>query len=399
MLTDNRVHLFFAQTAEGLCAYGVYDSPESASGGDFRLTRWVRPRGANVMRLSGIDSESGSCIQSGGFDNDSRAFTYSRQAWGTGNTDGWAWLINQATWTSFRVQAREATSDCTSGTVLYTGLNSMAAMSADGTDASLRLGQEAVQFTPVLPCQLIGWPSRQNVCAGGTATFGVRPGIISGTVSVVWKRNGVPVDLSSPRFAVAATPDGLGSTFTVSGVSATDADEYSCTVTSPCGTSSTSALVLGVSAGLPTSTRPAPTAAMICHATPVAFTVTAAGSGPFTYQWRRNGAPLVDVTGRLDGTDTASLSLPAPRDADAGDYDCVVSNACGSVLSGAVALTLNACAADLNCDNSLDPDDLSDFIACYFAIPPCLQADVNSDGTADPDDLSDYIAAYFNGCG
>ncbi len=56
------------------------------------------------------------------------------------------------------------------------------------------------------------------------------------------------------------------------------------------------------------------------------------------------------------------------------------------------------CAPDLNGDGNLDPDDLSDYIACYFTVPPCPQADVSGDGNVDPDDLADYIAAYFAGC-
>lgn len=56
------------------------------------------------------------------------------------------------------------------------------------------------------------------------------------------------------------------------------------------------------------------------------------------------------------------------------------------------------CTPDFNRDGDLNPDDLSDYIACYFAAPPCVQADFNADGFADPDDLSDYIAAYFGGC-
>ncbi len=56
------------------------------------------------------------------------------------------------------------------------------------------------------------------------------------------------------------------------------------------------------------------------------------------------------------------------------------------------------CRADLNCDGNLDPDDLSSFITCYFAIPACNQADWNGDATVDPDDLSDYITLYFAGC-
>ncbi|MBL8757311.1 MAG: hypothetical protein JNK35_02635 [Phycisphaerae bacterium] len=56
------------------------------------------------------------------------------------------------------------------------------------------------------------------------------------------------------------------------------------------------------------------------------------------------------------------------------------------------------CAADYNGDGNLDPDDLSDYIACYFSLPPCDRADFSSDGNVDPDDLSDFIAAYFGGC-
>ena len=57
-----------------------------------------------------------------------------------------------------------------------------------------------------------------------------------------------------------------------------------------------------------------------------------------------------------------------------------------------------SCGADFNLDGSLDPDDLADFIACYFTQPPCPAADLTGDGTIDPDDLADYIAAYFAGC-
>ncbi len=58
----------------------------------------------------------------------------------------------------------------------------------------------------------------------------------------------------------------------------------------------------------------------------------------------------------------------------------------------------NACSADFNGDGNLDPDDLSDYIACYFSQPPCPSADINGDNNTDPDDLSDYIGAYFGGC-
>ncbi len=55
------------------------------------------------------------------------------------------------------------------------------------------------------------------------------------------------------------------------------------------------------------------------------------------------------------------------------------------------------CAADFNADGVVDPDDLSDYIACFFEAPACPRADVNADGFADPDDLSDYISGFFSG--
>lgn len=58
-----------------------------------------------------------------------------------------------------------------------------------------------------------------------------------------------------------------------------------------------------------------------------------------------------------------------------------------------------ACYADTNRDGVLDPDDLADAIAGFFAEPPGDQADFNRDGAVDPDDLADAIAAYFLGCG
>jgi hypothetical protein len=60
------------------------------------------------------------------------------------------------------------------------------------------------------------------------------------------------------------------------------------------------------------------------------------------------------------------------------------------------------CAADFNADGFLNPDDLSDFITCFFLevqFPgTCPQADFNADAFVNPDDLSDYITAFFLGC-
>ncbi|MGD9690714.1 MAG: multiheme c-type cytochrome [Phycisphaerales bacterium] len=62
------------------------------------------------------------------------------------------------------------------------------------------------------------------------------------------------------------------------------------------------------------------------------------------------------------------------------------------------SIVINQCAADFNGDGFVDPDDLGDFINCYFSVPPCPEADFNADSNIDPDDLGDFINTYFAGC-
>jgi hypothetical protein len=63
----------------------------------------------------------------------------------------------------------------------------------------------------------------------------------------------------------------------------------------------------------------------------VTLTVSTTGSGPFTYQWRRDGA-------NIDGATGSSLTLNGLQLTDAGSYSVVVSSAAGSVTSQAAVL-------------------------------------------------------------
>jgi len=108
-----------------------------------------------------------------------------------------------------------------------------------------------------------------------------------------------------------------------------------------------------------------------------------------------NGDPIVSsrrvfITG-LIGAEGANI------DPVTGDY--LFSTFGGGNQVVVVTGFARPCAPDFNADGNLDPDDLSDYIACYFEMPPCPRADYNSDFNTDPDDLSDYIADFFNGCG
>lgn len=74
------------------------------------------------------------------------------------------------------------------------------------------------------------------------------------------------------------------------------------------------------------------------------FSVGVAGGEPFSYQWRKGGLLLSDGTsasgGFISGSTSATLVLSGVGSADAGTYDVVVTNACGSVTSDPAEVTV-----------------------------------------------------------
>jgi len=75
-----------------------------------------------------------------------------------------------------------------------------------------------------------------------------------------------------------------------------------------------------------------PSSTSRCTGLSVTFTVTATGTD-LTYQWRKDGA---DIGGAV----LASLELQDLTVGDAADYDCVVTNVCGTATSGSATLTI-----------------------------------------------------------
>jgi hypothetical protein len=92
------------------------------------------------------------------------------------------------------------------------------------------------------------------------------------------------------------------------------------------------------------------------------FFVTATGTGPLSYQWRKDAVNVANGL-RVAGATSPALTIDAVQGDDAGNYDCIVSNPCGSISSSPVALTL-LCYA--NCDGSTNVPilNINDFI-CF----------------------------------
>jgi hypothetical protein len=106
----------------------------------------------------------------------------------------------------------------------------------------------------------------------------------------------------------------------------------------------------------------------------VTFTVAASFVGTPTYQWRRNGVNLPLWSPRFGFSNTPTLTInpvakpgSEPNWTDAGTYDCVISNVCGTTTSNGAVLTVNVCGADFDQNSVVDVADIFAFLAAWFA--------------------------------
>jgi hypothetical protein len=179
--------------------------------------------------------------------------------------------------------------------------------------------------TPVIAPTITTAPANQTVTAGASATFSVAA---SGTAPLAyqWRRNNV--DIAGATTASHTTPP---TTLADSGA------VYTVVVSNAAGSVTSTAATLTVNAAaVPPSIVTQPVAQSVNAGQTATFSVTANGTAPLAYQWRKNG---VDVAGAT----AASHTTPATTLDDNGAlYSVVVSNSVGTATSNAVALTVNA---------------------------------------------------------
>jgi hypothetical protein len=86
------------------------------------------------------------------------------------------------------------------------------------------------------------------------------------------------------------------------------------------------------------SQQPASTTNQVCGVTPSSFFVEAQGVGPFQYQWRLDGEPLVDDA-HFSGSQRPLFSVIGVRYEHAGNYDVIIKDSCGAqnVITSQVA--------------------------------------------------------------
>jgi hypothetical protein len=170
------------------------------------------------------------------------------------------------------------------------------------------------------PVSITGQPTGATVCEGDPISLSVRA-TGTATITYQWRKNGTPI--GGATNASYSIPSAVGG----------DSGAYTCVVTNDCG-SQTSA-VATVTVEVPPSITLDPVSQSASIGSTVNFTCAASGTEPITFQWRKNSSPI-------GGATNSSYSIPAVAEADAGSYDCVVTNSCGSDTSAAAILTVTA---------------------------------------------------------
>jgi hypothetical protein len=112
-------------------------------------------------------------------------------------------------------------------------------------------------------------------------------------------------------------------------------------------------------AGSPITITQQPVNRTACEGGGVTFAVTALGTPPLAYQWRRNGVNIAGATG-------SALGLNAVDSGDAGGYSVAVSSACGTLISATATLTVML-GGDSNCDGVLNLFDIDPFVLAVLA--------------------------------
>ena len=175
----------------------------------------------------------------------------------------------------------------------------------------------ALTVNPAPPA-ITSQPASQTVNQGANVALTVAA---TGTTPLgyQWRKSGIPIAGAS------------GATLTLNNVQPSDASTYDVVITNVVGiaTSSVASLVVNV----PPTITTQPVSQTVAGGTSAAFNVTATGTAPFLFQWRKDGTNLTGSTG-------SSHLIANAQATDSGSYTVVVSNAGGSITSSPPAVLI-----------------------------------------------------------
>lgn len=164
-----------------------------------------------------------------------------------------------------------------------------------------------------------GNPTNTSVVQGSPATFSVTA-TGAAPLTYQWRKAGANL--------TAAT----NASFGIPSAQAADAGSYDVIVYNTYGSSVTS-VVATLTVLLPPTIAQQPASQFVVITSNATFSVTAAGTAPFTYAWRKNGAAL-------GAPSLPTYGITGVSSNDGGGFDVVVANPYGSVTSAVATLTI-----------------------------------------------------------
>ncbi len=183
-------------------------------------------------------------------------------------------------------------------------------------------------LTVLTPISITSQPANTTNNAATTATLSVA--VTGSNPQFQWRKNST--NISNGGNISGATTASL----TVSSLLKADAGSYSVVITNTLNATTSSVAYLEVIDPLITSQ---PQDKFVPAGASATFSVTATGTTPLNYRWKKNGTDLSDA-GNISGATTTSLTVANVQSSDATNYTVAVSNAVGFAISSAATLTI-----------------------------------------------------------
>lgn len=194
-----------------------------------------------------------------------------------------------------------------------TGLYYCVINNSCNTDSSI-----AVRVSLNSGLQLLQLPVPTTACQNQSSYLFVRASDLG--ANYTWKKNGNSIAGSN------------NDTLFFTNTQLSDSGQYSVVVNSLCGIDSSANVKLTVNKATVITAQPAANTT-VCSGSNVTLNIVADGVG-LTYQWRKNGIDISSATGN-------SFSLNNVQVSDSGNYTCLVTSACGNIVSNTARLNIN----------------------------------------------------------
>lgn len=170
------------------------------------------------------------------------------------------------------------------------------------------------------PPVILTHPESQAAIVGASVTFTVTAQSTL-TLTYQWQKDGTDI------------PNATAASFTIASVSTANAGSYHCIVSNAAGSVESNIGVLFDPSAPPTiSLQPISTTKLVKDS--ITLTISAAGTAPLTYQWKKNGIAI-------PGANADSYTINSLVLSDAGTFSCSVSNKAGTVKSDEAILIVN----------------------------------------------------------